>query len=198
MSENTNNTEFDQALQEEFGEKLMDHEYDGIKELDNPAPAWIMAIFYLTIAISAFYGAYYFMFDGPSQEEEYMAEVQAHEAILAANKANSAPLALLTDDAALNEGAELYKSMSCAACHGVNGEGNAIGPNLTDNAWLMDDCNFDAVFNVIKNGNPTKGMTAFKGQMSDQQIQRVASFVLQKMQGSSPENAKEPQGNVCQ
>ena len=33
-------------------EKIMDHDYDGIKELDNPPPRWIMALFYITIGFS--------------------------------------------------------------------------------------------------------------------------------------------------
>ena len=80
-------------------------------------------------------------------------------------------------------------------CHGTSGEGNAIGPNLTDDAWIHG-CKFDDVFSLIKNGFPTKGMTAFKGQLSDEKIQQVASFVL-SLKGTNPANAKAPQGVPC-
>ena len=86
--------------------------------------------------------------------------------------------------------------MSCFACHGMNGEGNAIGPNLTDNAWISG-CDFPSVFNMIKNGNPAKGMTAFRTQLSDAKIQQVASYVL-SLRGTDPANAKEPQGEQCE
>ena len=86
--------------------------------------------------------------------------------------------------------------MNCFACHGMNGEGNAIGPNLTDDSWISG-CDFQSVFNIIKNGNPTKGMTAFKGQISDQKIQKVSSYVL-SLNGTNPANAKEPQGEKCE
>ncbi len=96
----------------------------------------------------------------------------------------------------IEEGAKVYNDMNCFACHGMNGEGNAIGPNLTDEYWLHG-CDFQSVFNVIKNGVPAKGMTAFKGQISDSQIQKVASYVI-SMKGSNPANAKAAQGELCQ
>ena len=85
--------------------------------------------------------------------------------------------------------------MNCATCHGQNGEGNAIGPNLTDNVWLHG-CSFEEVFSLIKNGFPTKGMTAFKGQLNDLQIRQVSSYVI-SLKGTAPANAKGPQGIPC-
>ena len=85
--------------------------------------------------------------------------------------------------------------MNCFACHGMNGEGNAIGPNLTDDAW-MHGCDFQSVFNIVKNGNPAKGMTAFKGQISDTKIQKVSSYIV-SLVGTNPANAKEAQGEKC-
>jgi cytochrome c oxidase cbb3-type subunit III len=177
-------------------QNIDEHNYDGIKELDNPPPGWIMAVFYLTIGISILYGAYYFWLKvGDQQETEYTKAVQ-----IAQQKMESATpavaLSLLTDESSLAEGKSIFTAMNCTTCHGLSGEGNAIGPNLTDNYWLLG-CKFDVVFNTIKNGFPTKGMTAFKGQLSDEKIQRVASFVL-SLKGSNPPNAKAPQGEACQ
>ena len=192
----TQNTD-DYKYDERFDDKLMDHDYDGIKELDNPAPAWIMALFYVSIAIAVFYGAYYFWFgQGLNQEEEYAAENLAYTEQYKDVQQSSADLVLLTDQESLSAGAKIYVDMGCAACHGANGEGNAIGPNLVDNAWL-NGCSFDEVFNIIKNGNPTKGMTAFKAQLSDQKIQQVSSYILETLKGTSPENAKDAQGTEC-
>ena len=181
---------------EEYGDNLMDHDYDGIKELDNPPPNWIMAIFYITIAFSFYYGLYYFVLDGPSQDEEYLIKSAEHDAKYASINADTGPLVLLTDDESIAEGKDLYVQMNCAACHGALGEGNAIGPNLTDEYWLHG-CDFDAIFDIIKNGKVTKGMTAFKNQMTDVQIQKLTSYMISDMVGSNPPNAKDIQGKEC-
>lgn len=179
------------------GHFLDEHNYDGIEELDNPPPGWIMFIFYLTIGISILYGAYYFWIGiGPDQHEEYARSVrQAQMRFQSAQPAEA--LMLLTDEASLAEGKTIYAEMNCATCHGEQGEGNAIGPNLIDDYWIHG-CSFDEVFNVIKNGEPLKGMTPFKGQLSDERIQKVASYVLVQMRQYTPANPKEPQGEKCE
>ena len=59
---------------------IMDHEYDGIKELDNPPPRWIMMLFYITIAWSILYGAYYFWLkQGDHQDAEYVRKSEVHD-----------------------------------------------------------------------------------------------------------------------
>jgi cytochrome c oxidase cbb3-type subunit 3 len=175
---------------------IEEHDYDGIKELDNPPPRWIMAIFYLTIGISILYGAYYFWLKvGDQQETEYAKSVQKAQEKMDL-MAPAVALTLLTDEASLAEGKTIFTAMNCHTCHGIMGEGNAIGPNLTDNAWLHG-CKFDNVFQLIKNGFPTKGMTAFKGQLSDEKIQKVTSYVV-SLKGTNPPNAKTPQGDPCQ
>lgn len=173
-----------------------EHNYDGIEELDNPPPQWIMFIFYLTIGISILYGAYYFWIGiGPDQHKEYeLAVARAAEKYQLA-QTTIAP-ELLSDEASLAEGKTIYAEMNCAACHGAEGEGNAIGPNLTDSYWIHG-CSFEEVFNIIKNGEPLKGMTAFKGQLSDERIQKVASYLLVTMINYTPQNPKAPQGELC-
>jgi cytochrome c oxidase cbb3-type subunit 3 len=174
---------------------IEDHEYDEIKELDNPPPGWIMAVFYLTIGISILYGAYYFWLRvGDKQEAEYAKSVE--KARLKYQKEQPAgELTLLTDAASLTAGKDVYTAMNCATCHGAKAEGNVIGPNLTDNYWLHG-CKFEEVFNLIKNGFPTKGMTAFKAQLPDEKIRQVTSYVI-SLKGSDPAGAKAPQGEPC-
>lgn len=174
---------------------IEEHEYDEIRELDNPSPGWIMAIFYLTIGIAILYGAYYFWLKvGDQQEAEYAKSVmKAQEKYKMA--APAGPLSALTDAASLEEGKAIYAAMNCQACHGNQGEGNAVGPNLTDDHWIHG-CQFEEIFNTIKNGYPAKGMTAFKAQLSDQKIQQVTSYVI-SLKGTNPPGAKEPQGEKC-
>lgn len=195
MEENIQNSQNEATPEVE--EHLSEHTYDGIEELDNPPPRWIMMLFYLTIGFSIFYGAYFFWLDvGDLQEAKYEKKSEQHDALYQMVSDSNEEMAALTDPADIEEGATIYMDMSCFACHGMKGEGNAIGPNLTDNMWISG-CDFQSVFNIIKNGNPAKGMTAFKTQLSDNRIQKVASYVL-TLQGTNPANAKEPEGEACE
>lgn len=178
-------------------ENLMEHSYDGIQELDNPPPRWIMAIFYITIAFSIIYAAKYFWLDvGDNQDVEYVNKSMAHDVKYKMNAEPDAEFGALLDDASLAAGKEVYTAMVCNTCHGVTGEGNAVGPNLTDTYWIHG-CDFESVYEIVKNGNPTKGMAAFKGQISDTKIKQVSSYVM-SLVGSNPANAKDPQGDLCE
>lgn len=178
-------------------EHIMEHNYDGIQELDNPAPRWIMALFYITIGFAIIYAAYFFWLDvGDNQDTEYMKRSARHDEKYNITPMSESDLVLLTDAADIENGQTVYKEMNCFACHGQNGEGNAIGPNLCDEYWLHG-CTIQEVFNSIKNGVPAKGMTAFKGQISDEKIQQVASYVI-SLNGSNPANSKAPQGEKCE
>ena len=195
MEENTQNSKQHSSPEED--EHMLEHNYDGIQELDNPPPRWIMALFYITIGFAIIYAANYFWLDvGDLQEAKYVKKSQIHDAKYQLATADTEELQLLTEAGDISAGKEVYASMSCFACHGMNGEGNAIGPNLTDDAWISG-CDFQSVFDMVKNGNPAKGMTAFKAQLSDTKIQQVSSYVL-SLKGSSPANAKAPQGEACE
>ena len=176
---------------------IEDHEYDGIRELGNPPPFWLMSLFYITVIFSVVYGAYYFWLGmGDLQAAEYEKEVAAAQLNQKAQPENTFDennIVLFTDDENLKAGAELFATKTCTTCHGQHGEGNAIGPNLSDEYWIHGN-NPNDLFQVIKNGVPTKGMTPFKGQLSPEQMVQVLSYVLLKIQRSNPENAKAPQG----
>ncbi len=172
---------------------LQNHNYDGIGELDNPPPLWIMALFYITIGFSILYGAYFFWLkQGDNQNTEYVKKSEQHDQKYNLNNKPAGEVVQLTDAASLQEGKTIFKEMNCFACHGQNGEGNAIGPNLTDEYWIHG-CKIQDLVNTIKNGVPAKGMTPFKNLLSDEKIQKVASYVL-SLKGTNPPNAKAPQG----
>ncbi|WP_224997663.1 cbb3-type cytochrome c oxidase N-terminal domain-containing protein [Cesiribacter sp. SM1] len=178
-------------------EVMTDHEYDGIRELDNNLPPWWKAMFYATIVFSVVYLAAYHVLDwAPLQDQEYEQEVLAAqlevEAYLAekGGAIDETNVELLTDEAALAEGAKTYSSY-CGACHGAELQGG-VGPNLTDVYWLHGGDVKD-VFKTIKKGVPQKGMISWEAQLSPEQIQQLASFIISK-EGSNPANAKEPQG----
>lgn len=186
-----------QTDQTEMEGHLDEHNYDGIEELDNPPPRWIMVIFYITIGFSIIYAAYFFWLDvGDLQDAQYARKSAQHDVKYQLTSAEAEEITVLTSEADLAEGKAIYTEMACFACHGMNLEGNAIGPNLTDGYWLSG-CDFQSVVNIIKNGNPAKGMTAFRAQLSDTRIQKVASYVLSTV-GSDPANAKAAQGEACE
>ncbi len=182
---------------EQEADILLDHEYDGIHELDNNLPPWWKYGFYATIIFSVIYMVrFHVTGHGDLQEVEYqkemaMAEVQKAEFMkLAANNVDESSVTYLEDAASLSAGKSIYMQ-NCAACHGGSGEGG-VGPNLTDEYW-MHGGSVNDVFKLIKYGVPQKGMIAWQTQLSPIQIQEVTSFIL-SIQGTNPPNAKEPQG----
>lgn len=177
---------------------MLDHDYDGIKELDNSLPPWWKYGFYLTIVISVVYVWYYHFGSGPSQEDEFLAEVRRGEEQVEAYLAKSASnvdenTVVMLDASGIDAGKGIFVS-SCAACHAADGGGNAVGPNLTDQYWLHGGSLQD-VFKSIKYGWPSKGMKSWKDDFSPVQIAQLASFV-KSLQGTTPAAPKEAQGEI--
>ena len=178
---------------------LLDHNYDGIQELDNSLPPWWKYGFYLTIVVAFIYiYRFHISHDGMSQHEEYVAEMQKGEedkaAYLAksANNVDESTVVLLTDNGAVSEGHELFVK-NCAPCHLPDGGGN-VGPNLTDDYWLHGGGIKD-IFKSIKYGWQDKGMKSWKDDLSPKQIQEVASFI-KSLKGTHPAVPKAPQGDL--
>lgn len=180
---------------------VMEHEFDGIAELDNPTPAWFMVLFYGTILFAIGYMVNYHVIGwGKSQEQEYAAELQQAEddriAMLqkpgtgGANKINENNVEASTDEATIKAGAVLFKNV-CTPCHGEHAEG-VVGPNLTDEYHLHGGTAKD-IFKTIKYGVPDKGMIAWEKQMNGKQIADITSYIL-SLKGTNPPGAKAPQG----
>lgn len=173
---------------------MEDHDYDGIHEFDNDLPPWWKALFYVTAVFAVVYLVNFHVLGGKLQTAEYEAEMQ-QAALLkpatgAGNPNEKTDYKPLTDKAQLEAGHAAYTA-NCAACHGQNGEG-MVGPNLTDEYWLHGG-DVNALFKTIKYGVTSKGMVAWQGKLSDDQIVEVASYIL-TLQGTNPANAKAPQG----
>ncbi len=175
----------------------LDHDFDGIKELNNPIPFWFNLLFYGTVIFGFVYMMVFHVFNvGDLQAKEYDNElVQAEKAKqeyikLAGNLIDENSVVLLTDEAKIKEGAEVFTA-KCAVCHGDKGQGN-VGPNLTDEYWLHGG-DIKSVFKTIKYGVPSKGMVAWQNSMNGAQIQALASFI-HTLKGTNPPGAKDPQG----
>lgn len=200
MSENSLKLNDDKTeIIEEFDQNLMDHNYDGILELDNTLPPWWLILFFGTLMFSAIYMGYYFLMNGPTQEKEYLNEMMMAQHEVDAYKELMGPsidetnVALIMDESLLAEGKEIY-DLNCIACHGPNGEGG-IGPNLGDNYWIHGNSIGD-IFSTIKYGVPEKGMIPWESQLNAKQIQNVSSYIITKLAGTNPVGGIDPQGEL--
>jgi cytochrome c oxidase cbb3-type subunit 3 len=129
---------------------------------------------------------------GALQDQEYAEEVAAANATLQQNLDPAAALVAFTDAENLAAGKAIFTEKLCATCHGNLGEGNAIGPNLTDEFWIHGG-SFQNIVDIITIGAPAKGMTPFKDQLKPEQIVQVSSYIA-SLKGSNPANAKAAQG----
>jgi cytochrome c oxidase cbb3-type subunit 3 len=178
---------------------MLDHDYDGIKELDNKLPPWWVWGFYLTIAWGIGYLAYYHLATSNARQvDEFKADMAEKSEIKAAYLAANAmsvdenSVVLLTDEAALSAGKNIFAD-NCASCHAADG-GGLVGPNFTDEYWIHGGGIAD-VFSVVKYGVLDKGMISWQELLNPVQMQQVASYVL-SLKGSSPAAPKEPQGTL--
>ncbi len=182
---------------EEESNMLLDDEYDGIRELNNPTPAWFMGLFYITIVFAGLYLLNYHVFGwGKLQDAEYASEMrrarQEKAAYLAKadNLVDENTVKLSADAATISTGKAVYVA-NCVPCHGDHAQG-VVGPNLTDEFWLHGG-KVNSLFKTIKYGIPDKGMISWENKLSPKQIAGVANYIL-TLQGTHPANAKAPQG----
>jgi cytochrome c oxidase cbb3-type subunit III len=177
------------------------HSYDGIRELDNRAPAWFTFSFLSTIAFGILYlYVYHGSKSAPLQIEEYeIAELEAKKEAAAylstqANKIDENSVVMMGANDIAN--GKLLFTEKCAACHQAHGGSMAggVGPNLTDDYWIHDG-SIKGIFKTIKYGWPEKGMISWKDQLSPSQMSQVASYV-KSLKGTNPAGAKEPQGEL--
>jgi cytochrome c oxidase cbb3-type subunit 3 len=171
---------------------LLDHEADGIKELDNNLPAWWVWLFYLCVIYGVGYlGYYHVLAKGDLQKAEYDKEMAAGNALkgaaLAKFETSMASVEPSKDEAVVGQGRQLFATY-CAPCHRADG-GGLVGPNLCDDYWIHGPKFTDHV-KVIWNGVPDKGMLAWKEQgFKPSDILAVASYI-QTLRGSNPPNPK--------
>lgn len=177
-------------------DELTNHDYDGIQEYDNDLPPWWVFLFYLTFVFALIYLLNYHVFQtAPSQSQEYAMEMEAARVELAAIEAAASarlPLAFMEKESDLEAGKQIF-TKNCVPCHGADG-GGTVGPNLTDGYYLHGNTAED-YFKVIGNGVPEKGMIPWNKTLSRKEILQVASYIHIRLQGSSPAQPKEPQGD---
>ncbi len=184
---------------EKEGEIILDHNYDGIKELDNELPPWWVWMFYATIIFGVVYLVRFHIYGDYDQALEYEQEVAAATLAIEEYKKTAKDLVdvntveLLTDAADLSAGKAIFET-TCMACHMADG-GGGIGPNLTDDYWILGG-GIKNVFNTIsEGGRDGKGMVSWKQTLKPVEMAQVASYVL-TFQGTTPANPKAPEGDL--
>ena len=178
---------------------MTDHEYDGIRELDNNLPPWWKYGFYFTILFGFVYiYNYHIAHSSPLQLQEYTSELAEADSLKKEQLKNAAASIDESNVIALLDASSLSSAKSifignCANCHGQNGEGG-VGPNMTDDYWIHGG-GIQNIFKTIKYGVPAKGMIAWQAQLKPEAIQKVASYIL-TLQGTNPANGKAAQGTI--
>lgn len=185
---------------EEEDSILLDHDYDGIQELDNNLPPWWTYGFYLTIVVGVIYLLnYHVLGTGDLQIEAYEKEVYEAELAVQAYLEESAlnvdetTVIMLEDAVAIENGHKIW-SKNCAVCHQEDG-GGQVGPNMTDDYWIYGP-DIKDIFKTVKYG-AKNGMTAWKEKLTPVEIQEVSSYI-KTLHGTQPQNPKEPQGELFQ
>ena len=190
----------DQKVEVLKGEEalLLDHDYDGIHELDHVLPRWWVWIFIGTAIFAAWYAGYYMSGHGPSPREELAASLAKIEAMKPAPAPpgegdEAALLAALKDPAKQKHGLEVYMG-KCVACHGDKGQG-LIGPNLTDDYWIHGVGTAKDIAKVIAEGIPEKGMPPWGPILTPDELRDTVAFI-RSLHASKPAGAKPPQGEM--
>ena len=183
-------------IEEEY-KILMDHEYDGIQELDNNLPPWWVWGFVACIIFAFVYLINYHVLGVSDLQikayekemEQAQKDIDAYLSKMAMN-VDETNATLMTEKSDLEAGKTIFDN-NCTICHKSKGEGD-VGPNLTDKNWVYG---FDVkdVFYSVKKGRPN-GMPEHASKLNPIQIQQVSSYVL-----SLPSvKGKEPQGDIIE
>ncbi|AXT20384.1 cytochrome C oxidase subunit III [Flavobacteriaceae bacterium AU392] len=184
---------------EEEHEIILDHNYDGIKELDNALPPWWLYGFYASVIFAAVYLIRYHILNGDNQYEELETEYAEAKIAIEEYKKTAKDLVdyntveLLTDASDLSNGKKIFET-NCVACHKADG-GGGIGPNLTDENWILGGGIKNVFKTISEGGRNGKGMVAWKQSLKPSEIAQVASYVLQ-FQGTTPADPKAAEGDV--
>jgi cytochrome c oxidase cbb3-type subunit 3 len=185
----------------------LDHEYDGIKELDNPLPMWWLMTFYGTVIFSAIYYVYYELMDGPGITKVYSMDEEKHRKLQEKYFEHLAEFNPDTyaSNASVPEMVEFGKGIyeqNCRGCHNYNGAGD-IGPNLSDEYWLYaEQGQPQNIYEFILEGNPGGGMPSWRDKLTEDKLYAVVAYVesiygyQHKIKAKAPQGEQQPKGEL--
>ncbi len=177
-------------------DRLLDHEYDGIQEYDNPMPRWWLATFWVTILFSILYALNVpYIGNGKGRIADYEADMAEAAKLAAANDPlagmTSAKVLAASTDATTHALGKATFTQMCTPCHGPDG-GGVIGPNLTDNYYIHGGRPIDLMRTIVE-GVAAKGMPAWGKILKPDQLLAVAGYVV-SLRGTTPAKPKAPEG----
>lgn len=191
----------DKKVDQETGIETTGHEWDGIRELNNPLPRWWLWTFYATIVWGVGYTIAYPAWPlitgatagviGYSTRGEVIEDIAAHEAnnadlVASLNAADLTTIAAPDDlhRYAVARGGAVFRAQ-CSQCHGQGAAGAKGYPNLLDNDWLWGG-DQEAIAYTIRHGirNETdpdahwSQMPAYGDIFESQEIDAVVEYVI--------------------
>lgn len=174
---------------------LLDHAYDDIQELNHPLPRWWNGTFYLCVAFAVVYFVYYQFLSGPTLREEFRHEYRqiqvAKEEFKRQNgKFDPAYYAAVIADDGVKKGTAVYE-LNCLPCHMEKGMGD-VGPNLTDDYWIIAKGTPETIHGVIFQGSEENGMPAWSELIKKEEIYQAVAYVMTLRHTFV--KGKEPQG----
>ncbi|NVB40600.1 c-type cytochrome [Pseudenhygromyxa sp. WMMC2535] len=170
---------------------LLDHDYDGIREFDNPLPKWWLYLFYGSILFAIVYIPYYHFGPGALPTSAWAEDMEAwYEAHPPPELPSDAELEAMAADPTFVSAGEATFKIRCAACHAADG-GGVVGPNLTDD-YTLYGYGRDQIVAVIYHGTKF-GMLSWKDQLSLDEIYQVGAYV-HSLRGTTPAKAKDAEG----
>ncbi len=174
---------------------LLDHDYDNIQELNHPLPNWWNIIFGISTIFAVIYFIYYQMLGGPSLQAEFREEYKEILEKQAEFKRENATFNLVTytkiiAEDGIQKGKEVYE-LNCLPCHAEGGIGD-VGPNLTDDHWLVARGTPETVYDVIFNGSEANGMPIWSDMITQDEIYQATAYVMSFH--NTFKKGKEPEG----
>lgn len=196
MNSHNNKTEEKSVILDNEKELVLDHNYDGIQELDHPLPSWWTATFIGTVVFGVFYTIFYMWAGGLSLEQEFVRDMKMIEeakAKLAKDVDNFDIDAYQGFTAAdgVKKGLAVYQE-NCMECHKEGGAGD-IGPNLTDDYWLLAKGTPETIYSIVNKGNEDNGMPAWGEIITKDEMYAVTAYLM-TLKGTNIAGGKEPQG----
>ena len=177
-------------------DELLDHNYDGIQEYDNPTPGWWWLVLWGSVAFSIVYVMVYHFSPVVDTQAERHARAESRMLNVRFAELGAIPMGeekiqkIMAQSAWLDQGASVF-SANCALCHGQQGEG-LVGPNLTDE-FYKNITSLAGIADLVSNGVGT-AMPAQKNILNENEIALVSAYVA-SMRGKNLAG-KEPEGDA--
>jgi len=176
----------------------MDHEYDGIREFDNPTPGWWHILFWASILFSLLY-FYFFTFSPVSwtvQERWEQAQAEAYARVFGAlgdlEPDEPTMLGLKGDEKMMAVARGMFAT-NCAQCHGRDG-GGINGVNLTDDVYKNARSLGDLLL-IINNGAANGAMPAWGNRLTQNERILLAAYVA-SLRNTNVPGGRMPEGEA--